>query len=159
MNREQPTEDTSATPTIPEMSASELRLERERCALELERLGLERERLETERLRLQRERDLYEAGGSNALRVGLWVLALAAVVALSLGLLFGYTAGADAGRSEVPPPRKVVVGREFIEALRIGRVGSLPGTAPGPAGARSPWFTLYSRPAADASAGNLPIVR
>lgn len=157
-----PATDTPSAPTLPEMSASELRLERERCALELERLGLERERLETERMRLERERDLYEAGGSNALRVGLWVLGLAAGVALVLGLLFGYTAGADAGRSEVPPPRKVLVGREFIDALRVGRVAQASGATDGSeraASGLSPWFSLYARPAADAAAGNLFLVR
>ena len=150
-----------ANTTVPELSASELRLERERCALDLERLALERERLETERMRLERERELYGSGGSNALHVGLWVLALAVFVTLILGLLFGYTAGVDSGRSEVPPPRKVLVSDAFIRALRTGGgdAPSSPSSVEKSRVASSPWFTLYSRPASDAAFGNLPLVR
>ncbi len=153
------TEETSLSPpAVSELSASELRLERERCALDLERLGLERERLETERLRLQRERDLYDASGSNALRVGLWVLVLAVLVTLALGLLFGYTTGVDMGRNQSPPPRRIQVSRGLAEALRAGAAPTGAQSDDEPE-SRAPWFTLFTRPASDAAFGNLPIVR
>lgn len=161
MNDSRTDDPPQAPATVPELSASELRLERERCALDMERLALERERLETERMRLERERELYGSGGSNALHVGLWVLALAVFVTLALGLLFGYTAGVDSGRSEVPPPRKVLVSSEFIRALRTGADDASRPAAPSEKSrvAASPWFTLYSRPASDAAFGNLVLVR
>ena len=156
------TEDTPQTPAaVSELSASELRLERERCALDIERLALERERLETEQMRLKRERDLYGAGGTNALHVGLWVLALAVLVALVLGLLFGYTAGADSSRTEVAPSRKVLVSQEFIQALRTGTGPAAASSEDNetPGAPMSPWFNLYTRPATDRAFGYLPMVR
>ncbi len=145
------------TPPVPELTATELRLERERCALDMERLSLERERLETERLRLQRERDAF-GGGSNALHVGIGVLALAVAVVLALGLLFGYNAGVDVGRQQSPPPRKVRVSRDFLAALRHGTAAEGM-EQDADLDAPAPWFTLYTRPAADRAIGNLPLVR
>lgn len=153
----------STEPAVPELSATELRLERERYALDIERLGLERERLETERLRLERERELYGTGGSNALHIGMGVFAFAVLVVLALGLLFGYNAGVDFGRDQAPPPRRILIGKDFVEALRIGAPASS-GERDGADGgegfeAPAPWFTLYTRPMRDAAAGNLPLVR
>ena len=147
----------TAEPNVPELSATELRLERERCALELERLALE-----LERLRLERERDLY-GNGSNALHVGMGVLALAVVVVLALGLLFGYNAGIESGRLQAPAPRKVVVNGAFLDLLRQTPSGTMAFAAAEPSGdggaRRLPWVTLYSRPASSAAFGNLPLIR
>ena len=156
------TEQPSSEPAVPELSASELRLERERYALDIERLGLERERLETERMRLERERELYGSGGSSALHVGMGVFAFAVLVVLVLGLLFGYTAGVDFGREQSPPPRRIQIGRDFVEALRLGgpatsdRAGESCGEA---YDAPAPWFTLYARPKSTEACGNLTMLR
>lgn len=162
MSESQYTETPSTEPAVPELSASELRLERERHALDIERLGLERERLETERMRLERERELYGSGGSNALHVGMGVFALAVFVVLALGLLFGYTAGVDIGREQSPPPRRIEIGREFVEALRLGAPAASPDSGdacPDSFDAPAPWFTLYTRPKSSKAYGNLPLVR
>ncbi len=163
MNETHDTESPASNePSVPELSASELRLERERYALDIERLGLERERLETERMRLQRERELYGAGGSNSLRVGMGVFVFAVVVVLALGLLFGYTAGVDFGREQSPPPRRIQINRSFVEALGIGMPSpaASAGERDGDSySAPAPWFTLYTRPASSEAFGNQPIVR
>ena len=163
MNETHDTEPPSTSaPAVPELSASELRLERERYALDIERLGLERERLETERMRLERERELYGAGGSNALRVGMGVFVFAVVVVLALGLLFGYTAGVDFGREQSPPPRRIQINRSFVEALRIGMPPADASASERDGdyySAPAPWFTLYTRPASSKAFGNLPMVR
>lgn len=149
-------------PAVPELSASELRLEREHCALEMERLTLERDRLETERLRLERERDLY-GGGSNALHVGIGVLCLAVAVVLALGLLFGYNAGLESGRLQAPAPRKVLVSDTFLRLLRETPSGTgafaPPADTPVSASSTPSWVSLYARPAYSVAFGNLPLIR
>lgn len=150
-----PTATSDPIPTPPErpveeMSASELRLERERCTLDRERLSLERERMETERLRLERERQLY-ASGSERLHVGIGILALCVAVFLALGLLLGYNAGYDTS----PPPQKVLVGRKFMELLDRTK---LPPPPP-PASSAPVWARIRARSGEDAAFGNLVIVR
>lgn len=149
-----------AEPVVPELSASELRLEREHCALEMERLALERDRLETERLRLERERTLYGAN-TNALHIGMGVFAVAIAVVLALGLLFGYNAGLEAGRLQAPAPRKVLVSGTFLQLLREtpSASGAFAPVPEEPSGRKLPWVSLYARPASAAAYGNLPLVR
>lgn len=99
--------------------------------LALERLSLERERLSFERERLdEKERRLADLEAAltprdeRAIPLSPAVLWLAAAACLVLGALAGAALGWDAGRSKAPPPRKVLVSRQFLSLL--ARSGGLP---------------------------------
>lgn len=96
----------------------------ERLALERERMALERERLDEREHRLNELEAALSPRDERAIPLSPAALWLAAVVCLLLGALAGAAVGWDAGRSKAPPPRKVLVSRQFLSLL--ARSGGLP---------------------------------
>lgn len=95
-----------------------LAFEREKIALERERLALERERLEARRSSLENmEAELAAAGRKTFALEPAVAVALGAVV-LAVGAALGGAIGWDAGRKSSPAPRKVLLSRAFVSALR-----------------------------------------
>ncbi len=95
-----------------------LAFERERLALERERLALERERLESKESRLEAVEAELAASGRRTFAVEPAVAAVLGVVALAVGAALGGAVGWDAGRKSSPAPRKVLLSRAFVSALR-----------------------------------------
>lgn len=99
-------------------SAESLAFERERIALESEKLALERERLEAREARLESlEKELSVSGGRQ-FQAEPAAVAVAAAALLLVGAAVGAAIGFDVGRSRAPAPRKVLVSRAFLSALR-----------------------------------------
>jgi hypothetical protein len=95
-----------------------LSFEREKLALEREKLALERERVEADTARLEElERAALSAHGKS-FTVEPVVAAVGAAVVFAVGLVLGGAIGFDIGKSKVPPPRKVMLSRAFISAMR-----------------------------------------
>ncbi len=137
-------------------TSSELRLEREKLAIERERLELERERMASERDQLKAERDWQ--GQSSGLHVGVGIFGLAVATALLVGGLVGFNAGLETGRQQVPLPRHVLIGRNFLELL----ARTAPRMPEPRAAADDETLDLlarYKRPPDQAAAGNLTLVR
>ena len=92
--------------------------ERERLELERERLALERERLESKASRLEAVEAELSAAGKRTFAVEPAVAALRGAAALAVGAALGGAIGWDAGRKSSPAPRKVLLSRAFVSALR-----------------------------------------
>ena len=145
-----------------EMSATDVRLEREKLVLERERLALERERMESEREQWRTERELL-GQASSGLQVSVGIFGLAVAAALLIAGLIGFNSGLEAGRHQAPLPRHVVVSQQFLDLLaRTPRV-SAPELSPSRRMAGESenfdWFALYQRPQQDRAAGNLLLLR
>ena len=146
------------SPPPPEMTESQVRLEREKLALEREMLALERERMEAEREQWKRERELL-GETTSGLHVGLGVFGIAVAVALVVAGMIGFNSGLEAGRHQAPLPRHVVVSREFLNLL--ARTQPLP-RPPDPRTETRPgfdWLALYRRPPEARGAGNILLLR
>lgn len=142
--------------SVLELTPTELRLQRERLALESEMLTLERERLAAERKQWQTESE-WRGQSSNGMHVSAGILGLAVAFALLLGGLAGFNGGLETGRTQVPLPSKVRVGRHFLQLLK--RTVYQPKPSPAVAGPGFDFFALYKRPADAKAAGNLTLVR
>ncbi len=161
----EPAETPAPEEPVPELSEAELKIARERFALDRDLLALDRERLEAERESLEHTRTLYGTT-SNALHVSVTLFAVTVLAGIFLGGLLGFNSGVDVGRDQAPPPRKILIGKSFLELLRKT---ALPMDAPAPdegvaedALVPEPparWFTIGSRPVSCRAAGNMLLVR
>ena len=96
----------------------ELAFETEKLELERERLAFEKERIEEKAARLEELEAHLEASKGKSVSIEPAVAAAGLAIALALGGALGAAVGFDIGKSRVPPPRKVLISRSFIAAMR-----------------------------------------
>ena len=95
-----------------------LSFEREKIELERERLALERERLESAEARLKEMEEELAAAGRRTFALEPAAAAILAAAVFAVGAVLGGAIGWDAGRGSSPAPRKVLLSRAFVSALR-----------------------------------------
>jgi hypothetical protein len=148
----------SGQASVLEMTPTEVRLDREKLILEREKLTLERERMAAEREQWKRERE-WRDKAPTGMHVGAGILGLAVLVALLLGGFLGYNSGYESGASQVPEPKKVLVGHQFLRML--SRTVYAPRAADRGV-VKAPGLdleSLYKRPPDTHAFGNLIILR
>ncbi|MBQ7666631.1 MAG: hypothetical protein IJS46_01395 [Kiritimatiellae bacterium] len=92
--------------------------ESEKLALEREKLALERERLEAQSARIEELEAQLDAVHRRSFSVEPAVAAVAAAVVVAIGGIVGAAIGFDIGKKHASVPRKVLLSRSFISAMR-----------------------------------------
>ena len=106
-------------------------IEAEKLRLDIERLKLEKERLEAG---IDSTLSNYTRN-SDSLTFKTGTVCVVAAICLLLGGIIGFTTGMDLGIRKSPIPQKILVSKQFIQALESQTVPPKPTPPPSP-----PWI-------------------